>query len=123
MSTQTLQPLIWLARSSTRPSVRDGTPPFSADAFRACRACKASGTIIAMFFIRACIMTLPFSFHSTLTPSPLGAVKSRNYGLHIHDEWESRNRTWRMRSEMVADVENSAQHHLQNSDGSQGRSP
>jgi hypothetical protein len=29
---QTLQPLIWLARSWTRPSVCDGTPPFSADA-------------------------------------------------------------------------------------------
>src|SRR5438034_10590900 len=75
MSTQTLQPLIWLARSSTRPSVRDGTPPFSADALRACRACKASGTIIAMFVIPACIITLPFLFHSTVTPSRLGAVR------------------------------------------------
>src|SRR2546428_102241 len=35
MSTQRLQPLIWLARRWTRPSVRDGTPPFSADAPRA----------------------------------------------------------------------------------------
>lgn len=51
-----LQPLIWLARSWTRPSVRDGTPPCSADAFRAYRACMASGTIVTGLLIRACMI-------------------------------------------------------------------
>src|SRR5437870_9200350 len=73
MSTQTLQPLIWLARNSTRPSVRDGTPPFSADALRACRACMASGTTIAMFLIRASIIALLFQ----------GLIS----GLYLYDEW------------------------------------
>src|SRR5262249_22462934 len=44
MSTQTLQPLIWLARRWTRPSVRVGTPPASEAALSACRAFMASGT-------------------------------------------------------------------------------
>src|SRR5262245_32814288 len=54
MSRQTLQPLIWLVRRWTRPRVRAGTPPFSRDFPRAKRACMASGTSIAGFFILAC---------------------------------------------------------------------
>src|SRR5467141_2360661 len=38
--------------------VFDGTPPFSADFPRACRAFMASGTIIAGLLIRACIVSL-----------------------------------------------------------------
>src|SRR5712691_3480804 len=56
MSTQTLQPLIWLARRWARASVRGGTPAFSVAAASVCSACRASGTIIAGFFIRACMV-------------------------------------------------------------------
>jgi len=58
MSTQTLQPLIWLARSCTRPIVRVGTPLFSTDAEKAYNACIASGTTWTGFFILACISVL-----------------------------------------------------------------
>jgi len=51
-----LQPLIWLARSSTRSSVRAGTPPFSADAFRAIRRGLnyAASALQRPFWTRTC---------------------------------------------------------------------
>jgi hypothetical protein len=49
---------IWLARRWTRPRVRDGTPPLTADVPRARTARIASGTIIAGFFIVACMIAL-----------------------------------------------------------------
>src|SRR5215831_16661064 len=58
MSTQALQPLIWLARRLTSSSVRSGTALFLVAAARACRAFITSGTIIAGCFIRACIKDL-----------------------------------------------------------------
>src|SRR5262249_24384885 len=97
MSTQTLQPLIWLARRRISSSVRNGAPPFSTDFPRASIACKASGTIIARLFILAlivAILLLLFPFQLLLTPNRLGAYSSGLiYGLQLHDEWESRNRT------------------------------
>src|SRR5712691_5936861 len=48
--------VIWLARRWARPSVRGGTPAFSVAAASVCSACRASGTIIAGFFIRACMV-------------------------------------------------------------------
>jgi hypothetical protein len=39
-------------------------------------------------------LLLLFQFHSILSPSGLGASCSVPiYGLHLYDEWESRNRT------------------------------
>src|SRR5689334_16297552 len=52
MSTQMLQPLIWLARSSTRPSVRAGTPALWAVIASVCAALMASGMSSAMFLMR-----------------------------------------------------------------------
>src|SRR5437762_1245824 len=52
MSTQTLQPLIWLARSCTSWIVVTGTLPFSAVFPNASSACRASGITMATFFIR-----------------------------------------------------------------------
>src|SRR5262249_23610244 len=60
MSRQRLHPLIWLARKWTRASVLDGTPAFSVDFASATSASIASGTIIAGFCIRACIIGFPF---------------------------------------------------------------
>ena len=47
MSTQTLQPLIWLARRCTSSSVCGGTPALRRGAPSACRAFMASGTTMA----------------------------------------------------------------------------
>jgi hypothetical protein len=58
MSTQTLQPLIWLARSSTSANVGAGTPPCSVTPFSACSAFSASGKMNTGFFIRDCMMCL-----------------------------------------------------------------
>src|SRR5260370_5790862 len=76
MSAQTLQPLIWLARNSTRLSVFDDTPPFSAATLRAFRARMASGMIITGFFIRACMIALLLVL-----------------GFHNDDGWRRRNVT------------------------------
>ena len=60
VSQQKLQPLIWLARRCTRPSVAGGTPPCPVAAFSAWMAVIASGMITAGFFIRACTwLSLP----------------------------------------------------------------
>ena len=57
MSTHTLQPLIWLARSCTSFAVTYGSP--SADASSACSAFKASGRSSTGCFILACIVVSP----------------------------------------------------------------
>jgi hypothetical protein len=64
MSTHTLQPLIWLARSWTRPIVLGGTPLFSVIVFRSNKDCIAAGKIITGFFIRACIIASSFFLES-----------------------------------------------------------
>src|SRR3989442_1681598 len=56
MSTQKLQPLIWLARRWTSLCVVGGMPPFAAAFARASSAWSASGTGPAMFGIRGAIV-------------------------------------------------------------------
>jgi hypothetical protein len=75
MSTHTLQPLIWLARSCTRPIVFAGTPPFSAVFPSACSAFMASGIRTAILLIRACIVP-PSSRHI----SPVSFVRGMTDG-------------------------------------------
>src|SRR5262245_35518816 len=58
MSTQKLQPLIWLVRRWTSSSTVCGTPPFLVATRRACMPLFASGSITAGLLIRACIMVL-----------------------------------------------------------------
>src|SRR5262249_26012815 len=67
-STLTLQPLLWPARRSTRPSVCGGTPPCCAAAHSAWIGCIASGMIIAGFCIRACILVLPVTWAGRRSP-------------------------------------------------------
>src|SRR6266404_7957324 len=63
MSTQTLQPLIWLARSCTSWIVVTGTLPFSAVFPNASSACSASGITVAAFFIRDFMSLLLYVSH------------------------------------------------------------
>src|SRR5689334_16009902 len=59
MSTQTPQPLIWLARSSTRYSVVAGRSLRLAALPIPCSACRAPGTVSAGLSIRACMIDPP----------------------------------------------------------------
>src|SRR6266508_1927914 len=59
MSTQMLQPLIWLARSSTRYSVASGISACLAAFPSPCSAVKAPGTVSAGLSIRACMIGPP----------------------------------------------------------------
>ena len=56
MSTHPLQPLIWLARSSTIWSVVSGIPALVTEALSCWNASSAPGTIIAGFSILACMI-------------------------------------------------------------------
>src|SRR5262245_33907271 len=73
MSTQALQPLIWLARRLMSSSVRSGTLLFLVAAARAGSAFTASGTITTGCFVRACISHL---LHQSL-------LKTRHLGLDL----------------------------------------
>ncbi|HEX3511769.1 MAG TPA: hypothetical protein VHT27_11800 [Solirubrobacteraceae bacterium] len=68
MSTHTLHPLIWLARSSTNVRVVAGRPPCLAAAARRCRAGMTPGRLSAGFSIRGSMMS---SDHSWLWLYPL----------------------------------------------------
>src|ERR1700744_4138921 len=61
MSRQTLQPLIWLARISTRWSVVAGTPEACAAAPSCCSASIAPGTTITGFSIRGSMEIPPIA--------------------------------------------------------------
>jgi len=56
MSTHTLQPLIWLARSVTIASVASGIPACFAEAPSCWNASSAPGTVSAGFWILAWVM-------------------------------------------------------------------
>src|SRR4029079_12407070 len=58
MSTQMLQPLIWLARSSTSDSVVSGSPVCPTAPLSFCSASSAPGTVSAGLSIRACMSVL-----------------------------------------------------------------
>src|SRR5438876_1222035 len=60
MSTQMLQPLIWLARSSTRYRVVSGRSACLAAVPNPCSAFRAPGTVIAGLSIRACMIAAPW---------------------------------------------------------------
>src|SRR5438128_10718573 len=59
MSTQMLQPLIWLARSSTRASVVSGMSACLTALPSPCSAFMAPGTVSAGLSIRACMIGPP----------------------------------------------------------------
>src|SRR4051794_17431134 len=97
MSTQTLQPLIWLARRLMRSRVIDGTPARLADVPRACSAFMAPGTVIAGFLIRACMTVLQGRWCRCQVPAFQQVSSSRHIGsisrVYWYDPQQPRNVT------------------------------
>src|SRR3954467_6078471 len=60
MSTQTLQPLSWLARTSTSSAVGSGSPTARIARPRSCSAFRASGRSATGWVMRACILDRSF---------------------------------------------------------------
>src|SRR5262249_48306449 len=98
MSTHTPQPLIWLARNSTSPSVAFGTPLFPTADDNSWSAFMASGRIIAGLFILDCIIVSPPLFTLLCLPWLVYLRKQLNLIHQYSDESPGRNVTGRLLS-------------------------